>query len=142
MAFKDLHSLIRLRKWDVDEKQRALGQLLRREETILDNLAALEAEKRREAEFVGKADPVKGLTFAAYLQRCDQRKDVMNSLLAELQRSIEEARDELGESYRRLKTFEVTQEKRDLEEAKEEDRREQIELDEIGLTLHRRKALV
>ena len=140
MATKDLHSLIRLRKWDVDEKQRALGQLLRREETILDNLAALEAEKRREAEFVGKADPAQRLTFAAYLQRCDERKNVMNSLLVELRRSIVEARDELGESYRRLKTFEVTQEKRDLEEAKEEDRREQIELDEIGLTLHRRKA--
>ena len=140
MAKKDLHSLIRIRKWDVDEKQRALAVFLRKEEALLDNLAALEAEKRHETEFVGKADPGKRLTFAAYLERCAARKEVMESLLAEVRKSIDDARDELAEAYRGLKTFEVTQEKRDVEEAHEEDRLEQIDLDEIGLTLHRRKA--
>ena len=46
MATKDLYSLIRIRKWDVDEKQRALGVLLRKEESILNNLAALADEMR------------------------------------------------------------------------------------------------
>ncbi len=140
MATKDLHTLIRIRKWDVDEKQRALGMLLRKEETLLDNLAALEDEKRREAAFVGQADAVKGFTFAAFLARCDERKKVMNTLLAEVRRTIDEARDELAESYRALKTYEVTQEDRDDAEEKEQAHKTQLDLDEIGLTLHRRKA--
>ena len=32
MPAKSLHTLIRLRKWEVDEKQRALGLLIREEE--------------------------------------------------------------------------------------------------------------
>jgi flagellar biosynthesis chaperone FliJ len=52
---------------------------------------------------------------------------------------IDAARDELAEAYRRLKTFEVTQEQREDAEEKEFNRREQIDLDEIGLNLHRRR---
>jgi flagellar export protein FliJ len=139
MVTKDLHSLIRIRKWDVEEKQRALAALLRREEAVLDAQAALAAEMEREKAYVAKAETPQR-TFAAYLERCDQRKEQIASALAEVRRLIEEAREELAESYRRLKTFEVTQEAREEAEAKEEDRREQMELDEIGLTLHRRKA--
>ena len=48
MADKDLHTLIRLRKWDVDEKQRLLAVLLQQEEAVLARQAALEDEVARE----------------------------------------------------------------------------------------------
>ena len=44
-AAKDLHTLIRLRKWDVDEKQRAVAALLRREEAILTGIPPWAAER-------------------------------------------------------------------------------------------------
>ena len=56
-----------------------------------------------------------------------------------MREQIEAARDELSEAYRRLKTFVITQEQRDEAEALEESRLEQIELDEMGLELHRRE---
>jgi flagellar export protein FliJ len=135
---KDLHTLIRLRKWDVDERQRALAALLRREESILAAQRALKEEMAREAAFVRAADVSQTLTFSAYLLRCEQRKAEWAQALSEVRRAIEEAREELAEAYRNLKTFEVTQEVRDAAEEQENNRLEQIELNEIGLTLHRR----
>ena len=139
MATKDLHTLIRIRKWDVDEKQRAVGALLRREESILENQAALEEEMKREMALASQANPTERYTLVPYLDRCEDRKKVMASLLVEVRRAIDAARDELAESYRNLKTFEVTQEARETKEEADETRLEQMELDEMGLTLHRRK---
>ncbi len=139
MAPKDLHTLIRIRKWDVDEKQRAVGALLRREESILENQTALDEEMKREMALASQTNPTERYTLVPYLDRCEDRKKVMASLLVEVRRAIDAARDELAESYRNLKTFEVTQEARETKEEAEETRLEQMELDEMGLTLHRRK---
>jgi flagellar export protein FliJ len=139
MAAKDLHTLIRLRKWEVDEKQRAVAALLRREEAVLAAQRALAEEIEREKAFVGQADVQATFTFSAYLERCEERRQDMDKALAEVRHMIDAARDELAEAYRRLKTFEVTQEQREDAEEKEFNRREQIDLDEIGLNLHRRR---
>jgi len=140
MADKDLHTLIRVRKWDVEEKQRALGVLLRREGDVLATQAALFDELAREKAFVSQAQPVQRLTFAPYLKQWDLRRENVEKALAEVRRLIDEAREELAEAYRNLKTFEVTQEARDAAAVAESERLEQIDLNEIGLTLHRRRA--
>lgn len=139
MAKMDLHTLIRVRKWDVEEKQRALGQLLRDEERILEFQAALNRELDEEKTFAGKAEARETMTLEPYLQRWRQRRDNLASVLILLRRKIDEAREELAEAYRRLKTFEITQEQRDAAEEKEENRLEQIVLDDMGIDLHRRK---
>ena len=139
MARDDLQTLIRLRKFEVDERQRAMAVLLRREEAVLDGLDALAEEKKAEAAFMEKADLWEGSTFSAYLEHWDLRRNQFLQALAEVRALIEKAREELSDAYRRLKTFEVTQEMRDDEEEQEENRLEQIDLDEMGLALHRRK---
>lgn len=140
MPKKDLHTLIRLRKWDVDEKQRALGLLLRQEESVLERQAALEAEVESEISFTATLPADQRRTLAAYLKRCDEFRERLAELLVEVRRQIAAAQNELAEAYRRLKTFEVTQEARDAAVAAEETRLETIELNELGLELHRRKA--
>lgn len=139
MAKKDLHTLIRLRKWDVDEKQRALAVLLRQEEEVILRQAALEEEVASEIAFTGTLPADQRGTLAAYLKRCDDFRMRLADLLAEVRRQIVGAQNELAEAYRRLKTFEVTQKARDAAVAAEENRLEQIELNELGLELHRRK---
>jgi flagellar export protein FliJ len=140
MADKDLHSLIRLRKWDVDEKQRLLAVVLQQEEAVLARQAALEAEVAHEIAYAGKLPADQRGTLAAYLGRCDDNRARLAAVLAEIRNHIAHAQNELAEAYRRLKTFEVTQEQRDAEARAEERRIETIELDELGLELHRRKA--
>jgi flagellar export protein FliJ len=139
VALKDLHTLIRIRKWDVDEKQREVAALMRREEDILANQVALAEEMRNELALAAKTNPTERYTLVPYLDRCEERKQVMEALLAEVRRQIDGAREELSDAYRRLKTFEVTQEAREANEDAEETRLEQMDLDEMGLTLHRRK---
>lgn len=139
MARSDLETLIRLRKFEVDERQRAMALLLRREEAVLSGIDALENEKKAEAAFMSQAGVWEGSTFPAYLEQWDVRRDQFRQALNQVRAMIEQARDELSEAYRRLKTFEITQEQRDELEALEDSRLEQIELDEMGLELHRRK---
>jgi len=139
VAKKGLHTLIRLRKFDVDEKQRALAVLLRSEEQIIEHQNALEAEVRAELAFAANAPVEQRSTLSAYLERSEQKRERLAGALQEMRRHIAGAQDNLAEAYRRLKTFEVTQKQRDTAEAKEEARLETIELNELGLTLHRRK---
>ena len=140
MADKDLHSLIRLRKWDVDEKQRLLAVVLQQEEAVLVRQAALEAEIVREIAYTAKLPADQRSTLAAYLKRCDQQRAQLADVLLEVRRHLAHAQAELAEAYRRLKTFEITQEMRDAAAAAEENREETIELNELGIELHRRKA--
>lgn len=140
MADKDLHTLIRLRKWDVDEKQRALAVLLRHEESVIAKQAELEAEIKAEMAFAAQLPADQRGTLTGYLKRCDGFREALRAALVDIRNRIAVAQDQLAEAFRRLKTFEVTQEQRDLAEEKEEARLETIMLDEIGLNLHRRKS--
>ena len=139
MADSDLDTLIRLRKFEVDERQRAIAQLLRQEEAVLAGLNALTHEKEAEATFMESAGIWEGSTFTAYLQRWETRRSQFSQLLEHVRLQVEKARDELSVAYRNLKTFEITQEQRDEAETLENNRLDQIELDEMGLELHRRK---
>jgi flagellar protein FliJ len=140
MEKKDLHTLIRLRKWDVDEKQRALAVLLRQEEGVIERQALLEAEVVREIAVASQLPADQRGTLPGYLKRCDQFREALKAALQDIRQRIAAAQDHLAEAYRRLKTFEVTQEQRDLAEEKEEVRLETLELNEVGLNLHRRKS--
>lgn len=138
---KDLHTLIRLRKWDVDERQRALAVLLRQEEGVITKQAELEATIKAELAFTSQLPADLRGTLPGFLKRCDAFREALEHALADIRARIAAAQDNLAEAFRRLKTFEVTQEQRDLAEEKEEARLETIALDEIGLNLHRRKSV-
>jgi flagellar FliJ protein len=139
MAKKELHTLIRLRKWDVDERQRALAVLLRQEEGVIERQAALEAEIVAELAFTAQLPPDQRGTLHGYLKRCEHFRAALDAALQDIRQRIAGAQDLLAEAYRRLKTFEVTQDQRDLVEEKEAARLETLDLNEIGLNLHRRK---
>jgi flagellar FliJ protein len=137
---KDLHTLIRLRKWDVDERQRVLATLLRQEEGVIAKQAELEAEVKAEMAFAAQLPADQRGTLTGYLKRCEGFREALKAALQDIRNRIAVAQDHLADAFRRLKTFEVTQDQRDLAEAKEEARLETITLDEIGLNLHRRKS--
>ena len=139
MANKDLHTLIRLRKWDVDEKQRALGVLIRQEEGVLERIDALAKDVQKEMAVAAQLPADQRSTLTGFLKRCEHFREALNAALADIRGRMVVAQDNLAEAYRRHKTVEVTQDQRDLAEEKEQARVDTIELDEIGLNLHRRK---
>src|SRR4051812_17032955 len=110
MAKKDLNTLIRLRKWDVDEKQRSLAVLLRQEEGVVERQAQLEAEVLAELAVAAQLPADQRGTLTGYLKRCEGFREALKSALRDIRQRITLAQDQLGDAYRRLKTFEVTQE--------------------------------
>lgn len=136
---QDLHAVIRLRKWEVDEKRRELGTLLAEQEAVIQRRAALDEEIRQEnacaSAHVGEAD----FTLGDYAKRAHARRQQLDHAVAEANRRVEEARDQLAEMFKDLKTFELAQEAREEAERKERDHKEQVKMDEIGLELFRRR---
>lgn len=136
----DLTGIIRVRRYALDEKRRALAELQEQEDKIIAHLKALEEELQREKEAAAAA-PSMSFTYGAYVDAYIDKREHNERILSQLRQKIDAARDEIAEAFRELKTFEITQEEREKREAEEIDRKEQIVLDEIGTTLHRRRGL-
>jgi flagellar export protein FliJ len=135
---KGLHSLIRLHKWQVDERRRVLGALLAREEELLEQARQMELELAREQE-VAKHDVLAARNFDAYLKAFIERRERLQRQTALVRDEILLAREDLAEAFRTLKTYELTQKAREKREREEADRREQANLDEVAANLHRRQ---
>ena len=132
MAKNELKTLIRVHKFELDERQRKLGNLLRFEQS-LENRKILLAERFRQEEAAANESPV-----GAYVDwHVDENRRV-DRALADVRQEILDMREEIRAAYQELKTLEITQENRDKREAAEEERKNNAVLDEIGLTLYRR----
>lgn len=135
----NMKNLIRLHEWNVDEKQRKVGELSRLQAELETQLVTLEDEHARE-RVAAAADPIgAGLTYPAYQEHVTQRSDNLKDSIEQMDIVIRFARDELSEAYRELKKFETVDNARQLREAQELARREQIMLDEIAVNQFRRK---
>ncbi len=136
---KGLHNLIRLGEWQVDEKRRALGELLTMVGEMETTLRNLEAELISE-QAAASAMPVEaGLIYGNYATAAIRRREDINRRIAEVEEKITEAREELRLAYLDLKKYEIAQRQRDERAALELERLEQATLDELGLQGHLRK---
>ena len=135
----NIKSLIRLNEWNVDEKRRKLGELLRLQADLEDQLKRLDEEHVREQR-AAAADPTgAGLTYPNYAHHVRQRRDNLQDSIAQMEIVIGYARDELSESYQELKKYETVEQNRQRRHELEQARREQTMLDEVALNQHRRK---
>lgn len=139
MAAKGLATLIRLSKWTVDDKRRVLTALQAREDEILADIAAAEVQLIAEQRTAAEDSVGVGFAYGAYARFWLDRRAQFDSMLAQIRAEIVRAEDELSEAFNRLKTFEITARERARRAAEERDRKEQASLDEIGLTIHRRR---
>lgn len=136
---KGLKTLIRLSKFNVDERRRTLTALQAREDQILDEIAKGEHRLKVEQGIAAADAAGVGYLYGAYHRAWMKTRADQERTLAAVRAQIETARDELAEAYRELKTYEVTQANREKQERQEADSKEQVFLDEVGLNIHRRK---
>lgn len=136
---KGLKTLIRLSKFNVDEKRRVLTALQTREDHIIEEIRQGEAQLKEEQRLAAADATGVGFVYGAFQRAWMKRRDLMHQALAAVRRDIEKARDDLAEAFRELKTYEITQANREKREREEADRKEQVFLDEVGLNIHRRK---
>lgn len=135
---KDLHNLIQIHEWEVDEKRRKLGELLRLLENLEAQAQALEEELHREQQTARENPEEAGYLYGDYAETVIDRRERIQESIRQMEVAIEEAREELRLAYVELKKYEVAQENRDKRAALERNRREQAESDDIGLEGYRR----
>lgn len=130
---KGIPSLIRVNEWTVDEKRRVLGARLRELDDLETGLMNLEAEVLREQRMAADRPDLAGFIYGNYAGGVIHRREQFQAQIAAKTEEVALAREDLNEAYRELKKYEVVHENQARRAAEEEARRDQIELDELGL---------
>jgi len=128
---KSRETLIRLRKFQVDEKRRRVAQI----ESMVadfDRMAGdLEREITSEQDRAGIHDPTH-FAYPTYAKAATVRRDNLKRSADELKGQLEDARMALAEAFEELKKVELLDERDQARERDAENAREQVELDRIG----------
>jgi hypothetical protein len=135
-----LEPLIRVRKRQVEDKQKILADLYRQQE-------ALEREKQqalfglaREQALI-EADPTNlqaRAWFGPYANGVQQKIGSIDQAIAKLEVRIMVARDEVRAAFAEYKKIEITHTRRQTREQVERDHRETQTLDDTALEMFRR----
>ena len=129
---KSRETLIRLKKFQVDEKRRKVAQI----EAMIaefDRIAAeLDREIKLEQDRAGIHDPAH-FAYPTYAKAAIQRRENLTRSADELRIQLEDAKSLLTEAFEELKKVELLDERDQARERAEESAREQADLDSIGL---------
>ena len=129
---KSRETLIRLKKFQVDEKRRRVTQI---EGMIADfqrMSVDLEREIQTEQERAGINDPTH-FAYPTYAKAAIQRRENLKHSADELKVQLNEAKDALAEAFEELKKVELLDDRDRMRERAAEAAIEQSELDAIGL---------
>ncbi|MBD8876905.1 flagellar export protein FliJ [Roseibium polysiphoniae] len=128
---KTRDSLIRLKRFQVDDKRRQLSQI----ETMIAEFNRmadeLDDQIRSEQERVGITD-VGHFAYPTFAKAAATRRDNLKNSALELDEQLERARDELNEAIEELKKFEQLEERDQQRERTAQEIAEQDQLDEIA----------
>ena len=129
---KSRETLIRLRKFQVDEKRRRVAQI----ESMVADFDRMAAELDREIETeqtrAGIHDPAH-FAYPTYAKAALGRRDNLKRSADELKGQLEDARMALAEAFEELKKVELLDERDQMRERAEDNAREQADMDAIGL---------
>jgi flagellar protein FliJ len=128
---KSRETLIRLKRFHVDEKRRQVAQI---EAMIADfqRMASdLDREIAAEQSRAGIDDPGH-FAYPTYAKAAMQRRDNLTRSADDLQGQLENARGQLAEAFEELKKVEILEERDQNRERASEGKAEQAELDRIG----------
>ena len=135
---KTLENLIRLYKFNVDEKRRALGVLFAQLNDLEQKVHDLDAQVEHEKKVANSSPDQALFAYGRFHQRAmDMREEFLQAIAAK-QQEVDIARDEVNEAFRELKVYEEAEKNRKKREEEERTRKENIEMDEIAMNLYRR----
>jgi flagellar protein FliJ len=124
-------SLIRLKKFQVDEKRRQVTQI----EMMVADFERMAAELDQQIEIehqrTGISD-VAHFAYSTFAKAASQRRDNLLASAHDMREKLESAQDALAEAIEDLKKVELLDQREHVREAAEEAKVEQSEYDEIG----------
>jgi flagellar protein FliJ len=137
---KSRETLIRLKRFQVDEKRRRVAQI----ETMIADFERMAAELDREIaaeeQKAGISDPGH-FAYPTYAKAAAQRRDNLRRSAHDLQDQLNDAKAELGEAFEELKKVEILEDRERSAERTADNAREQAAMNQIGLARHVRPTL-
>ncbi len=137
---KSRETLIRLKRFQVDEKRRKVAQI----ETMIaefDRMGVdLEREIKTEQDRAGIHDPAH-FAYPTYAKAAIQRRENLQRSCDELRAQLDNAKAALGEAFEELKKVELLDERDQARGRAADAAMEQAELDAIGMMRARSAAL-
>lgn len=135
---KSLDTIIRLHKWKLDERRRALGELQALSDQLAAEIARLEGELERE-KAIAAGTPASSVDFAGYLKAMLTRRAHLQTSLRHVDKQIAASQDEIANAFADLKRFELAKADRDRRALVKQRRIETARFDEIALEGYRRR---
>ncbi len=133
-----LNSMVRVHSWMLDEKRQKLVELERFVDKMKADLVNLEANLEKEREAAARSYEARQV-YGAFIRAALARRRKLQETIANLEREVELARDEVQEAFQEVKKFETARHNAEQREEIKERRREQLTLDELGVSLYRRR---
>ena len=130
---KSRETLIRLRKFQVDEKRRRVAQI----ETMIaefERMAVdLDREIQAEQDRAGIHDPAH-FAYPTYAKAAMVRRDNLRGSANDLKDKLAAAKDALSEAFEELKKVEILDDRERTAERAQENARDQAAMNQIGLS--------
>jgi flagellar export protein FliJ len=129
---KSRETLIRLKKFQVDERRRKVAQIEGMIAEFERMAVDLDREIKSEQDRAGIHDPGH-FAYPTYAKAAMQRRENLQRSADDLKVQLESATDALAEAFEEMKKIELLDERDQMREREEESAREQADLDAIGL---------
>jgi flagellar protein FliJ len=131
-------TLMRLKRFRVDELKRRMATLDAMRADLDRKLADLEGSVERERQRANDSD-IGRLAFPSFLRSIESRRENLRNTLKEIDREREQCQGELSAAYQDLKSLELATEQQAKRVAEIEARRTQSRVDEMAIVRHLRK---
>lgn len=135
---KSRESLIRLKRFQVDEKRRQVGQIELMVTEFQGMIRDLDAQIAVEEEKAG-IDDIGHFAYPTFAKAAMQRKENLQVSIADLNEQLERAQDQLREAIGELKKVEKLEERDHQREMAAREQAEQDELDDFSMMGRRRR---
>ncbi len=129
---KSRETLIRLRKFQVDDKRRRVAQIEAMMAEFERMGIELDREIKTEQDRAGIQDP-SHFAYPTYAKAAGVRRENLKRSVNDLNIQLADAQAELGEAFEELKKVELLDERDQMRERAEQNAAEQVELDSIGI---------
>ena len=133
-----LDQLMRLQRWTLDEKRRQASDLELLIERLVQDINKLDDQVEHEIQ-ASRANIELQRQLPGYRQMMKGRRERLDKSLVDLRGELEKLREQITGAFSELKKTEQTVKNRQQRQRVIERRKEQANLDEVGLQLHRRK---
>ena len=131
-------TLLRLKRFRVDEIKRRIASIEAMKADLERKLADLDDNVAREKQRAGDSD-IGRLAFPSFLRSIEARRENLRTTLKEIEREQATALADLSNAFQDLKSLEVATEQQAKRLEEMQARRAQARLDEMALVRHLRK---